>query len=85
MVVPDIVTFRSCTPGQLEVMSEVSKLLRLLLVMSATIATSERSVSALQSIKTHLYARRCLSASEPFNTFALSQEPHRKSQPRSCC
>ena len=51
----DIITFfRSCTPGQLEVMSQVSKLVRLLLVMPATNATSEKSFSALLRIKTYL-------------------------------
>lgn len=55
VMVSDIITFfRSCTPGQLEVMSQVSKLVRLLLVMPATNATSERSFSALRRIKTHL-------------------------------
>ena len=48
LVVSDIIAFfRSCTPGQLEVMSQVSKLVRLLLVMPATNATSERSFSAV--------------------------------------
>ena len=48
VVVSDLITFfRNCTPGQLEVMSQVSKLMRLLLVMPATNATSERSFSAL--------------------------------------
>ena len=55
MVASDIIAFfRSCTPGQLEVMSQVSKLVRLLLVMPATNATSKRSFSAVRRIKTYL-------------------------------
>ena len=59
VVVSDIITsFRSCTPGQLEVLSQVSKLVRLLLVMPATNATSmsERSFSAQRCIKTYLHS-----------------------------
>ena len=53
----DIFTFfRSCTPGQLDLISQVSKLAKLLLVMPATNATSERSFSALRRIKTYLRA-----------------------------
>ena len=63
VVVSDVINFfRSCTPGHLEVMSQVSKLVRLLLVIPATNATSERSYSALRRIKTYLYAPRCLSS-----------------------
>ena len=55
VLISDILTFfRSCTPGQLELMSQVSKLVRLLLVMPATNAESERSFSALRRIKTYL-------------------------------
>ena len=55
VVVSDLITFfRNCTPSQLEVMSQVSKLMRLLLVMPATNPTSERSFSALRRIKTYL-------------------------------
>ena len=46
--------FRGCTPGQLDLMSQVSKLVRLLLVMPATNAESERSFSAVRRIKTYL-------------------------------
>ena len=53
----DIFTFfRSCTQGQLDLISQVSKLAMLLLVMPATNATSERSFSALRRIKTYLRA-----------------------------
>ncbi len=55
MVASDIITFfRSCTPSQLEPMCQVGKLVRLLLVMPATNAGSERSLSALRRIKTYL-------------------------------
>ena len=54
VVVSDILTFRSCTPGQLQLMSQVSQLVRLLLVMPATNAGSERSFSAVRRIKTYL-------------------------------
>ena len=55
VVVPVIITFFwSCTSGQLEVMSQVTKLVRLLLVMPATNSTIERSFNALWRIKKHL-------------------------------
>ena len=54
-MVSDILAFfRNCTPGQLELMSQVSKLVKLLLVMPATNAGSERSFSAVRRIKTYL-------------------------------
>ena len=46
--------FRGCTPGQLDLMSQVSKLVGLLLVMPATNAESERTFSAVRRIKTYL-------------------------------
>ena len=55
VVLSDILNFfRVCTPGQLELMSQVSKLVRLMLVMPATNAESERSFSAVRRIKTYL-------------------------------
>ncbi len=55
VVVSNIITFfQSCTSGQLELMSQVSKLVRLLLVMPATNAGSERSFSAVRRTKTYL-------------------------------
>ena len=55
VVLSNILAFvRGCTHGQLELISEVSKLVRLLLVMPATNAGSERSFSALRRIKTYL-------------------------------
>ena len=55
VLVSDILKFfSSCTPAQLELMSQVSKLMRLLLVMPATNAESERSFSAVRRIKTYL-------------------------------
>ena len=55
VVLSDILAFfRSCTPGQLELMSQVGKLVRLLLVMPATNAESEQSFSAVRRIKTYL-------------------------------
>ena len=55
VMVSDILAFfRNCTPGQLELMSQVSKLVKLLLVMPATNAGSERSFSAVRRIKTYL-------------------------------
>ena len=53
----DIFTFfRSCTPGQLGLISQVSKLAMLFPVMPATNATSEQSFSALRRIKTYFHA-----------------------------
>ena len=46
--------FRSCTSGQLELISQVGKLVKLLLVMPATNAESERSFSSVRLIKTYL-------------------------------
>ena len=51
--------FRSCSPAQLELMSEVSKLVKLLLVMPATNAGSERAFSALRRVKTYLRSTMC--------------------------
>ena len=46
--VSDIVTFfKSFSPGQVQLMHQVGKLMRLLLVMPATNAQSERSFSAV--------------------------------------
>lgn len=46
--------FKTRTPAQQELLSEVCKLLRLILVMPATNATSERSFSTLRRIKSFL-------------------------------
>ena len=46
--------FRSCNPCQWELMSQVSKLVKLLLVMPATNAESKRSFSAVRRIKMYL-------------------------------
>ena len=55
VVLSDVLKFfRNCIPGQLELMSEVCKLVKLLLVMPATNAESERSFSAIRRIKTYL-------------------------------
>ena len=43
--------FRSCTPSQIDLMCQVSKVVRLLLVMPATNAESERTFSAVRRIK----------------------------------
>ena len=51
--------FRSCSPAQLELMFEVSKLVKLLLVMPATNAGSERAFSALRRVKTYLRSTMC--------------------------
>ena len=48
--------FQNCTPCQCELMSQVSKLVKLLLVMPATNAQSERSFSAVWRIKMYLRA-----------------------------
>ena len=76
IVLSDILKFfRICTPGQLELMSQVSKLVRQVLVMPAT-AESEKSFSAVRRIKTYL--RLTMSQqSESFNAFTHPQEPHR--------
>ena len=46
--------FQGCTPGQLALMSQVFKLVQLLLVMPATNAESECTFSAVRRIKTYL-------------------------------
>ena len=46
--------FLSLSPGQMALLSEVKRLLQLILVMPATNATSERSFSALRRIKSYL-------------------------------
>ena len=46
--------FHNCTPAQVDLLCQVSKLVMLLLVMPATNAQSERSFSALRRIKTYL-------------------------------
>ena len=46
--------FKNCTSGQVDLMSQVSKLVKLLVVMPATNAASERSFSAVHRIKTYL-------------------------------
>ena len=46
--------FESLTTSQVCLMSEVTKLMHLVLVMPATNATSERSFSALRRVKTYL-------------------------------
>ena len=51
----DIITyFKECTPANQTLLSEVCTLMRLLLVMPATNATSERSFSTLRRIKSYL-------------------------------
>ena len=51
----EIVTyFHNCSDGQLGLLSQISKLVRLLFVMPATNAESERSFSAVQRIKSYL-------------------------------
>ena len=55
IVLSDILKFfRICTPGQLGLMYQVFKLVRLMLVMPATNAESERSFSAERRIQTYL-------------------------------
>ena len=55
VVLSDILSFfQTSTPGQLELLSQVTKLVRLLLVMPATNAESERSFSAVRRIKSYL-------------------------------
>ena len=52
VVLSDILSFfQTCTPGQLELLSQVTKLVKLLLVMPATNAESERTFSAVRQIK----------------------------------
>lgn len=53
----DIVTYaKSLTPSQKELLSEVCTLLKLILVMPATNAVSERTFSALRRVKSYLRA-----------------------------
>ena len=55
VTVSEIVTyFHNCSDSQLWLLSQVSKLVRLLLVMPATNAGSERSFSAVRRIKSYL-------------------------------
>ena len=52
---PDIIEyFKSRSPAELVLFSEIGILLKLLLVMPATNAVSERSFSALRRIKSYL-------------------------------
>ncbi len=46
--------FLSLSPGQMALLSQVRRLLQLVLVMPATNATSERSFSALRRVKSYL-------------------------------
>lgn len=46
--------FRSLSPGRVALLSQVGRLLQLVLVMPATNASSERSFSASRRIKTYL-------------------------------
>ena len=48
--------FQDCTPAQVDLLCQVSKLVKLLLVMPATNAQSERSFSAVRRIKTYLHS-----------------------------
>ena len=48
--------FKNCTPAQLELMHEVTKLVKLVLVMPAINAGSERTFSALSRLKTYLWS-----------------------------
>ena len=55
--------FSSCTSGQLELISQVSKLVKILLVKPATNAEIERSFGAVRQIKTYLssmMSQQCL-------------------------
>ncbi len=55
--IPDIVDYlRSLSPAQQVLLSEVSTLLKIILVSPATNAASERSASSLRRIKTYLRA-----------------------------
>ena len=55
--ISDIISFvKDCSPGQVDLMHQVSKLVRLLLVMPATNAQSERSFSAVRHIQTYVQA-----------------------------
>ena len=51
----DIISyFKSLSPGHRSLISEVDTLMKLILVMPATNATSERMLSALRRVKTYL-------------------------------
>uniref|UniRef100_A0A1X7TTB3 Uncharacterized protein n=1 Tax=Amphimedon queenslandica TaxID=400682 RepID=A0A1X7TTB3_AMPQE len=52
--VSDILTFQSSSPGQVQLMHQVAKLMRLLLVMPTTNSHSQRSFRAVRCIKTYL-------------------------------
>lgn len=55
ITIKDILSFfHNCSSGQVDLMSQVSKLVKLLVVMPATNAASERSFSAVRRIKTYL-------------------------------
>ena len=53
------------------------KLVRLMLVMPATIADSDRSFSAVRRIKTYLRSMMSQQRLNHFNAFTHPQEPHR--------
>ena len=48
--------FKTLTPSQIELMSQVCKAFKLLLVMPAANAVSERSFSALRRVKSYLHS-----------------------------
>ena len=48
--------FSSLSSGQTNLMSQVSRIMQLVLVMPATNATSERSFSALRRVKSYLHS-----------------------------
>ena len=60
--------FSSLSSGQTDLMSQVSRLMQLVLVMPATNATSERSFSALRRVKSYL---RCTMGQERLNYLML--------------
>ena len=53
--------YRKCQPQQKELLNEVCKLARLILVMPATNASSERSFSSMRHLKTYLRNAMCQS------------------------
>ena len=63
--------FLSLTLGQMVHLSQVKRLLQLVLVMPATIATSERSFSALRRLKSYL---RTTMTQERLNYLMLLQD-----------
>lgn len=69
-----IMLFKSLTPAQLDLTSQVARLVKLVLLMPVTNAVSERSTSAMQRIQTYL--RSIMTQSRLNNVMVLHVHKH---------